>query len=175
MTYIRGKGLNNANIRLKELYKNYKSKSKNPVEYSKYAEFLKEYNERIMYSLIYDSLEYRMPYKLGFLRLQKRQMTPYMKDGKLCKKSLAPDWERTKNYWKELYPDMTFEEMKDIPNKKVLFHHNDHTDGYSARFNWDKKISTTKNQSQYMFRVTRTIKKELAKYIKEVGIIDYFK
>ena len=174
MAYIRGLGKNNASVTLKELYKNYKSKSKNPVEYKVYAEFLKEYNERIMRSIIYDNLEYRFPYKLGTLRLQKRKYAPYTKNGKLVKKHISVDWKRTRAYWKELYPDMTLQEMKTIPNKKVLLQHNDHSDGYSVRFFWDKRISTTKNQFYYLFKATRTAKEDLAKFIKLNGSIDYF-
>lgn len=174
MAYKRGLGKNNADVSLKELYKNYKIKSKNPVPYKIYAEFLREYNERIIRAIIYENLEYKMPFKLGFIRIQKRKLTPYMKEGTLVKKHLSPDWKRTREYWSKEYPGLTSEELKAIPNKKVLLHHNDHTNGYSVRFYWDKRISNVKNQSSYIFKATRTAKEELAAFIKKTGILDYF-
>lgn len=174
MAYKRGVGKNNADVSLKELYKNYKSKSKNPVPYKIYAEFLKEYNQRIIQAIIYENLEYKMPFKLGFIRIQKRKLTPYIKNGELIKKHLHPDWKRTRDYWAEKYPGKTSEELKLISDKKVLLHHNDHTNGYSVRFYWDKRVSTVKNQTAYIFKATRTTKEDLAKFIKKTGVLDYF-
>jgi thiol-disulfide isomerase/thioredoxin len=174
LSYKRGTGKNNASYALRELYKEYKSMSDNPVEYKVYAELLKEYNDRIIKAIIYDNLEYKMPYRLGYLRLQKLKKIPFFKDGKLIKKHISPDWKRTKEFWEKEYPGLTTEELDLIPDKKVLIHHNDHTDGYSARWYWDKRFSNVKNQSCYIFKATRTAKETLAAFIKKIGLIEYF-
>lgn len=174
MEFKRGTGKNNANYSLKELYKEYKLISKNPVPYRVYADFLKEYNDRIIKAIIYENLEYKMGYRLGYLRLQKRKKVPFFKDGKLIKDHINPDWKRTKDYWTKEYPGLTSEEIKAISNKKVLLHHNDHSNGYSVRFYWDKKMSNVKNQSCYIFKATRTAKEDLARFIKKTGLIEYF-
>ena len=174
MAYKRTSGKNNADCKLKDLYKHYKKTTKNPVEYNVYSEFLKEYNERIIKAMIYDNLEFKLPYRLGFIRIQKRKKVPYMKDEKLVLKHISPDWKRTLDSWRKAYPDKTDEEIKLIPNKKVLRHHNDHTNGYSVRFYWDKRYSNAINQTCYVFKTTRTAKEELASYVKKVKILEYF-
>lgn len=176
MAYKRTTGKHNCDYGLIDLYKEYKSESKDPVSYKTYSEFIKEYNERIMNAVIYEALEYKMPYRLGYLRIQKRKKKPYFKDGKLIKKHISIDWKRTLDSWRSQWPNLTDEEIKQIPlgeDKKILLHHNDHTNGYSVRFYWDKRFSNAKNQIAYIYKATRTIKEELASFIKKNGIIEY--
>jgi len=174
MAYIRGEGKNNADYTLRDLYKEYRNKDKNKVDYKLYAEFLKEYNERILNAIIYENLEYKFPYKLGYLRIQKRKKTPYIKNGELVTVHMQIDWKRTLDSWRKKYPNLTDEEIKEIPNKKRLLYHNDHTNGFSVRFYWDKRFSTAKNQSSYIYKTTRTVKENLARFIKKRKILEYF-
>lgn len=174
MAFIRGKGKNNADIKLIDLYKSYKKHVKDPVDYKTYSDFLKQYNEKIMSAIIYESFEFKMPFKLGYIRVQKLKYTPYMKNGELRKNHLHVDWKSTLEKWRKDYPGLTDEEIKKIPNKKRLLYLNEHSNGYSVRFLWDKRISNVKNQSCYRFQPTRTAKEFLAKFIKKTGVIDYF-
>lgn len=174
MAFKRGNGKNNASVGLKDLYIEYKSESKKPVEYGIYSEFLKEYNKRMMDAMIFANLEYKLPYSLGTIRIQRRKKSPYVKDGKLIKRHLCPDWKKTLDSWREKWPNLTDEEILKIPNKKVLRHHNDHTNGYSVRFLWDKRFSNAIGQSAFVFKANRTIKENLAKYIKKYGTNDFF-
>lgn len=174
MAFKRNEGKNNADYSLKDLYKEYKSKVEKPLPYKVYSEVLKEYNERIIKAVIYESLEFKFPYKLGFLRIKKKKKIPYMKDGKLIKRHISPDWKRTLTSWRNKWPELTDEEIKNIPDKKVLLHHNDHSNGYSCTFFWDKIISNAKNQTSYVFKATRTAKETLASFIKSSRVLEYF-
>jgi hypothetical protein len=175
IAYKRTIGKNNADCALPELYKHYKKTIDNPVIYKIYSQFLKEYNSRIMDAIIYENLEYKMPCRLGYLRIQRRRLKPFVdNEGKIVKSHIAPDWYSTKKYWMKIYPGLTEEEIKNIEHKKIIRHNNDHTNGYSTRFFWDKRYSNVKNQSCYIFKATRTAKENLAKFIKKIGLIEYF-
>jgi len=174
MAYKRGTGKNNVDCALAQLYKGYKKTCEKPLSYKTYATFIKEYNSRIMDAIIYERLEYKMGARLGYIRLQRRKLVPYIEDGKVVTNHILPDWKRTRDYWHKIYPDKTDAEIKLIPNKKILKYQNTHTNGYSARFFWDKVKSNVVNQSCYVFKATRTSKEKLARFIKKTGIIEYF-
>ena len=174
MAYKRGEGKNNADYSLRDLYKEYKAQSKNPVSYRVYSEFIKEYNDRIAKAMVYDNIEFNMPYRVGYLRIQKRKITNYIKDGNVVKKHLMVDWHKCRLKWREQYPGLSDEEIKNIPDKKIYLYHNDHTNGYSVRFYWDKRFSNAKNQTAYIYKPTRTIKEELAAFIKSSNTLEYF-
>ena len=87
---------------------------------------------------------------------------------------MLPDWQRSLKKWREENPGLSDEELKQIKGKKVLRFHNDHTNGYSVRFFWDKTLSNAKNQSSYVFKATRTAKETLATFIKKFNILEYF-
>lgn len=174
MAFKRTNGKNNCDYKLIDLYKEYKLMSKNPVSYKVYSSFIKEYNERIMKGIIYDGLQYKLPYKIGYIAIRKRKKTPYFKNNKLIKDHIGVDWKRTLESWRKKWPNLTDQEIKEIPNKKKLLYHNDHTNGYSVRFFWDKQFSTIKNQSSYIFKATRTNKEKLAKFIKKNNNLQYF-
>lgn len=174
MAFKRGLGKNNCDYGMRDIYREYRKQSKNFVDRSTFSKILNEYNERIMTAMIYENLIFKMPYRLGEVRIQRRRMTPYVKDGEVVKSHIMPDWKATLDYWREQYPDLTDEEIKQIPGKKVLRHLNKHTNGYSARFFWDKNYSNAINQSCYIFKATRTAKEELARLLKKIGRITYF-
>lgn len=174
MAYKRGLGKKKSDLALHDLYKHYKKSSKSPVDYKTYASFLKQYNDRIIKAIIYDGLEYRMPCKMGYFRIQRRRIKPIIIDGVVKKTHLQVDWDRTRKAHKEKHPGLTDEELSKIKIDKVYRYTNDHTDGYSCRFFWDKRYSTIKHQSCYAFIATRTAKETLARFIKKTGLIEYY-
>lgn len=174
MAFKRGEGKYNADIVIKNLYNEYKNKSKNPISFRTYSLILNEYNDRIIKHIIYSALEYKMPYRLGYIRIQRRKKAPYIgDDGKIVDYHLGVDWQKSLALWRKKYPGLSDEELKEIPDKKKLKYLNEHTNGYSARFYWDKNLSNVRNQSNYVFRATRTAKEILAAYIKKIGRVIY--
>ena len=93
--------------------------------------------------------EFKMPYRLGTLRIKKKKMN-YSKKNKL-----KINWLETNKH------------------KKVIYHLNDHTDGFNYRWFWSKINAVIKNKSVYSFQATRTNKRRLAGLLKNKKV-DYF-
>lgn len=174
MAFIRTFGKYNCTTTINDFYSTYKNSVKNPVSKKIYHMFINEYNEKIMYSMIHDALEYKMPYRIGYLRVQKKMKKPFILNGKVVTYHMSPDWKRTLEYWRKEYQGLSDEEIINIPNKKILRYHNDHTNGYSVRFYWDKRTSNVKWQSAYSFKASRTSKIMLKNYIFKNGVNIFF-
>jgi len=56
---------------------------------------------------------------------------------------------------------------------EITFLENLHTDGYYARFYWNKGYTNIKSKELYSFKPTRTNARKLSKYIQENGINSY--
>lgn len=115
-------------------------------------------NKKIANSIIKKSFELRMPYRLGFLRVKAfKQNIKFTEDGKLDTQKNPIDWKATKDLWKELYPNKTAAELKAIPNKKLIVHVNEHSNGYTMKWHWDRRTSNLVNQSVYVFKAVKGI------------------
>jgi hypothetical protein len=149
-------------------YKNtQKEKGKEPVSLSKYRRILKEHNQFIVDEIIENSGEYRLPYRLGYLRIKKcKQKLKLDHDGKLITRHMHVDWAATKELWKNN------EEAAEL--KKVIFHTNRDTQGYYFKWYWDKRVSNIRNHSVYSLVMTRTNKRKIAQALKNNENLDYY-
>ena len=59
--------------------------------------------------------------------------------------------------WNELYPNKTKEELKDIPNKKLIIHTNDHSNSTLLKWYWDKRMSNVTNHQAYIFKAVKGV------------------
>ena len=84
-----------------------------------------------------------MPHRLGSLRILKKEM-----NYSAGKNKLKINWQETNKH------------------KKVVYHLNDHTDGFNYRWFWSKKNAIVKNKTIYSFQATRTNKKKISFFIK---------
>lgn len=141
---------------LKECYKFYKQnlKYKNTplnVSYSLYRNICVDFNKEISKKILYEAFEFKVPYKLGKLRIKKFKMT-------LSKKKLRIDFNATKKYGKTIY------------------HLNDHSDNFAYRWFWDKSSILSVGKRTYSFEATRANKRAISPIIKnkEQLLIDYF-
>tara|TARA_R110000744_G_scaffold345108_2_gene450525 strand:+ start:4512 stop:4958 length:447 start_codon:yes stop_codon:yes gene_type:complete len=132
---------------LKSAYKNYDDFYN--VGYKKYRAVCEDFNKRIVEDILMKAKEFKMPYRLGTLRIKKKKMN-YSKKNKL-----KINWLETNKY------------------KKVIYHLNDHTDGFNYRWFWSKVNAVIKNKSVYSFQATRTNKRRLAGLLKNKKV-DYF-
>ncbi len=156
-----------ADFGLKDLYQFYKSRPKNPVDNKTFGNIMREYNTEILRLIIFEGLDYTMYARLGSLRIRKFDNSLKLnKDGEVRNK-LRPDWGKTRAKWAQLYPGKTAEEIKSIPNKPIIYHLNEHSDGYIFKWFWDKTTSNLVNQSVYKFEPVRQIKRLAAKAWKE--------
>lgn len=151
-----------------DIFDFYKDKSKNPVKSTIFHEVLKEYNGEMLRMVLYDGLDFTLQNRLGFIRIKKFDNTLKLNDKGEIANKLRPNWGKTLKKWKELYPDVDPKDYKNIPDKPVIYHLNEHTDGWAFRWYWDKITCNVINQSAYKFEPIRQIKREAAKAWKQI-------
>ena len=154
-----------------DMYKSYKSKrrdsGKEPVTLSVYRKVLKTFNAEICKDIVHNSGEYRMPYRLGYLRIRKFKTRLKLDDeGNLVTKHLQVNWKETKKLW------ASNEEAKVA--KKIIWHNNKHTQGYYFKWYWDKRACNITNSSVYSLVMTRANKRSIAAALKENENLDYY-
>lgn len=128
-------------------------KEDNPgIKRSLYLAVAYDITKAIADMIIRESFEYRLPFKLGFLRIRKKKQKIKIKDGRVDVNKNIIDWEATNKYWKEQYPNLTKQELKAIKDKPVIFQTNSHTNGEVMEWYWDRRICSVRNTSVYIFR-----------------------
>ena len=130
-------------ITLKDSFKDYK-KEGGDLEYKVYRDICEEYNEEVINNIILDTLEFKIPNRLGSIRIKKVKGSPK-----------RVDWALTKKY-----------------NKKI-YHLNMHTDGYYYKWMWHKRDACFINKSVYSFIAPRKAKRKMAGLLKE-NKIEFF-
>lgn len=123
-------------------------------------------NQKISDRMVKDSLQFKIPFRLGTLSITKNKMKIKIKDNKVQTNKLKVDYGATWKYWAEIYPDLTREEIKQIPNKTVIYYTNDHTNGYIMKWRWIKRGANVINLKVYSFKPTKFNRLNLAKHIK---------
>lgn len=137
------------------------------VDYSTYCKVIDMFNKKLRYEILYNSLDFNMPYKLGTLGIRKRKHEPYIgENGELVNK-LPPDWKTTLDLWEK--------DPKAREQKKLIRHDNQHTKGFIAIWYYSRTRANYKWKSAYSFIPCRTAKLELSKILKdEDNEIDYY-
>lgn len=152
----------------KEFYKYYKNVTNNFIDKKICKELLKEYNEKMLKLVIYEGYDHSLRPRLGSIRIKKFDNSLRLnKEGEIENK-LRPDWGKTRKRWVELYGNISGEELKEIKNKPIIYHLNEHTDGIVLKWYWDKVTCTIINQSAYKLEILRLVKREAAKAWKEI-------
>lgn len=167
MIFKRGKRKNIADYKTRDIYKFYK-KDEGIADYLVFSNITSEFCGEVMKLIINEGYEFSMPARLGSLRIKKKPVKLELDEkGNIDKSKLSPDWSETRKLWNEIYKDIPAEKIKEIPNKKIIYNLNDHTDGYRFIFYWDKVVSNLPNQSAYRIKVTRDWNKYFATKLKE--------
>lgn len=146
MSELRGKNIIQNVLTLKHIYQYYiKDISKSSKYYQSYKIFrdiCEDFNKELSNEIL-EGYFFKMPYRLGTLRIKKR---------KIDINNLKPDFG-------------LFNKSNEIYKNKHL---NEHSNNYYVRYYWTKRTETLiKNKSIYSFIPTRANKRELAKRIKE--------
>jgi len=119
------------------------------VDKTLFKELIYEFYKRIMDHVLLESGTFRLPYRLGSIRVIKRKVNPTQFN------TFNVDWKTT-------------EEIG-----KLTFHLNEHTKYYKYLFHWDKENSIIDNLYMYRLPMSRANKRRLAKLIKS-GEYDYY-
>jgi len=150
MSELRGKNIIQNVLTLKHIYQYYikdiPETSKYHLDYKTFRSICEEFNKELSTEIL-EGYFFKMPYRLGTIRIKKR---------KVDLKNLKPDFG-------------LYNESEGLYKNK---HINEHSGNYYVRFYWNKNRETIiKNKSPYSFIPTRENKRNLAKLIKEDGIL----
>ena len=132
-----------------------------------YSKIISELNLAVSNMILTENLEFKMPARMGSIGIRKRiPKTWFDKNGKLIN-TMPPDWKATKDLWAS-DPDAK-------EKKKLVRHLNKHSNGYTARWFYNKLRATYKWKSAYCFLPCRTNQRKLTAILKdEDSTIDYY-
>jgi len=150
-------------------YKDFRQKYKliyPNVDRKTYVTLCHVINTALSDKIIKESFDFKMPFRLGSISIKKSKSTIHVKNGKLEKNKLIPDWANTWKYWMNEYPGKTRKEINEIKDKVVIYNMNDHTNGYVMRWKWDKSTCNLPNHTVYQFKPTKRNRLALAVWIK---------
>ncbi len=144
-------------------------REENPSSTVKGTEFHKiaeDFNKEVVHKMVYEAFKFVMPGRLSFIRVRKRKVRLWLdKKGRLETKHLKIDYKATKELWAE--------DEDAAKKKKAVFHLNEHTEGYYARFFWDKYRCVVRNKYVYVFEPCRAAQRMLAAGMKS-GKVDFY-
>ncbi len=138
------------------------------VSKATYMEIIKDFMREKFNHMMISNIEYYLPARLGNVTIKSKRIEASLDaDGNLDKTKLAVDYNKTLKLWAKIYPNKTLDEIKAVPDRRMVYHLNEHSDGRKVYFFWDKLTSNVRNQSAYRVQFTRTLKRTLAAYIKK--------
>lgn len=123
------------------MYMYYKANSPYKVEYSLYKRILDKMSQIIAEAVLDRSEGFKMPCGLGYIQVGKYQPKDYNS------KSLSIDYKSTREYG------------------KVIYHLNEHSNGYKYRLHWSKVPMTFADRYKYQLCLVRANKRKLAQLI----------
>jgi hypothetical protein len=168
LQFNRGKGKVVADYKFNDIYKFYKERyGDKALSREVVHELYKRLFPEIVKLIVFDNLDYRMPARLGSLRIKKKEVVPRIDEkGNLDVRRLSVNYKATKRLWEKLYPGKTAEEIKQIKNKPLIRELNDHSNNYRVTWFWNKVTSNLKNQTAYYINISRDNDKILSRGVK---------
>ena len=106
-----------------------------------------------------EAFEFLLPRRLGTMRIKKYKTKIKIDDSGKIIGSLSPNWAATKELWSN--------DSQARENKKMVYHTNEHSDGYQYKWHFSNYRSNCVNKSAYIFVPSRTNKRRLAELIKD--------
>jgi len=73
----------------------------------------------------------------------------------------------TTGYWHTKYPGLTKDEIINVPDKKVLYHENEHSNAEFYEHFWDNYSAVLKYKSFYIFKASRQYSRLIAQVVKD--------
>jgi hypothetical protein len=160
----RSKGKFKSDYKTNDLFKFYIGKiEKNSIYDQKKSIFTKvisDFNDRIYKEhIVIKAYEFRLVGRLGKISIKQFKRKLKLNDENKLVSKLSCNYKKTKELWSNN------EEAK--KNKKLVYHTNEHTDGYEFRCHWNKKTSNVPCNNFYQFIPVRTNKRFIAKCFNE--------
>ena len=155
--FKRGNGLYKVGYRSVDVFKYYKKNGGIVKNQRLFTRVNRAFWETMIDEMLDNNFEFTFKHRMGTLRIIKRKKQLKLKEGKLDTSNIKPDWKATKLLW--------MENPKAREQKKLIFHMNEHTEGYWFMFKWDKATACFRNKLAYSFVATRANKKKLVNSI----------
>lgn len=124
-----------------DIYNNYCKEYENEVPYFIFKSVLDKFNEYIRTSILDKSEVFKLPYGLGYIAIVKYKPKTY------TNKSLSIDYKAS------------------IEENTLIYHLNEHSDGYKYRLYWSKLPRTFPDRYKYKLSLVRKNKRYLAQLI----------
>jgi hypothetical protein len=119
------------------------------LTYRQYRDITTMFLKHLAHQVVHKSLTVTLPFRLGEISVVKHK--PAYKS----LRNMAIDWDRSKEL-----------------NKQVR-QFNEHSNGYSYRFYWDRSKNILENKTVYIFQPARVNKREVARLLKS-KLNDYY-
>lgn len=177
----RTEGKYKADIGTKDLYDYYlknvpmieslsggKTRGSYQMKQSEYAAILKDINISITRLMILENFEFKLPCQLGVISIKQKPIKYELdRNGELNTKILSVDYKALRELWS------TDEEAR--KNRTLVFHTNEHTNGYTMKYWWTRRKSRVKGIHLYYFVPCRQMKRAPASYLKDPDLkLSYF-
>ena len=132
---------NKQSATIRDMYAQYHKDNKNDVSYNTFKTILNEFNSELKNCLLESSEGFKMPFGLGYVQIVKYKPKSY------TKKSLSIDYKSSAQYG------------------KIIYHLNEHSNGYKYRLYWSKIPQTFPDRYKYQLQLVRQNKRDLAQLI----------
>lgn len=132
---------NKQSATIRDMYTQYHKDNKNDVSYNTFKTILNEFNSELKNCLLESSEGFKMPFGLGYVQIVKYKPKSY------TKKSLSIDYKSSAQYG------------------KIIYHLNEHSNGYKYRLYWSKIPQTFPDRYKYQLQLVRQNKRHLAQLI----------
>lgn len=132
---------NKRSATIRDMYAQYHKDNKNDVSYNTFKTILNEFNSELKNCLLESSEGFKMPFGLGYVQIVKYKPKSY------TRKSLSIDYKSSAQYG------------------KIIYHLNEHSNGYKYRLYWSKIPQTFPDRYKYQLQLVRQNKRHLAQLI----------
>lgn len=132
---------NKQSATIRDMYAQYHKDNKNDVSYNTFKTILNEFNSELKNCLLESSEGFKMPFGLGYVQIVKYKPKSY------TKKSLSIDYKSSAQCG------------------KIIYHLNEHSNGYKYRLYWSKIPQTFPDRYKYQLQLVRQNKRHLAQLI----------
>jgi len=118
------------------------------ISFDKWKKIIYSWNKAFMHEILETGEKIKLPHGLGDFTINKKKPKKYIKEGKeLINRAI--DWKETK-----------------IAGK-IIYHLNNHTDGYRYTWAWFPRSSKIKYSYCWKFKTSRELSRILASYLKQ--------
>ena len=148
---IKDKGYCNPCYNSDDLYRYYRELHSENINLMKvqaklFKQIYQEYN-RVVIEYILKGNKLRLPYTLGEIYIEKRKM----------------------NFSNPEYLPKDYGHYTRSGRTEKIYYLNEHSNGWKAKFKWNKKHCKVDNNKYYSFKIAKNIRKQMGKVMKAEG------